>query len=281
MNQQKEKKDQFVIAYLNNLDKTSTCIEHSLQMAKILNKGLILIHIYDPLFTNITVEQAEEKLKELNSNLPDTQMHSYISLKGDTKEIISKLGQVLNAVVLVSSCNPNEKDKSKADNPITLLKNMEGSRTAYLICNQESCKTSYEKVLLPLNNARESKEKTLWASYFARFFESEITLYHRVYKDSLYQKQLNLNLAFARKMLGQFDIIPSNHKSQDNKTLLDVQALRYAESNDYGVVICQTTKDKSFFDKLKGLEEVKTLKELKDIPILFLNPRDDLFVLCE
>lgn len=281
MNQQKEKKDQFVIAYLNNLDKTSTCIEHSLQIAKILNKGLILIHIYDSLFTNVTVEQAEEKLKELNYNLPDTQMHSYISLKGNTKEIISKLGQLLNAVVLVTSCNPKEKDKNKADNPITLLKNMENSRTAYMICNEESSKVNYEKVLLPLNNARESKEKTLWASYFARFFQSEITLYHRVYKDSLYQKQLNLNLAFARKMLGQFNIIPSNHKSQDNKTLLDVQALRYAESNDYGVVICQTTKDKSFFDRLKGLEEVKILKQLKDIPLLFLNPRDDLFVLCE
>jgi hypothetical protein len=32
---------------------------------------------------------------------------------------------------------------------------------------------------------------------------------------------------------------------------------------------------------IKGLEEVKVLKKLKDKPILFLNPRDDLFVLCE
>jgi hypothetical protein len=62
---------------------------------------------------------------------------------------------------------------------------------------------------------------------------------------------------------------------------LDLQALDYAEKENYGVVICQTTKDKSFFDMIKGLEEVKVLKKLKDRPILFLNPRDDLFVLCE
>lgn len=281
MSENKEKKDQFVIAYLNNLDCTDSCIEHAVQIAKILNKGLILIHIYDETLTSIGVEEAEIKLKELNSQIADTQLHSYISLKGNSKEIIGNLGQLLNAVVLVTSCNPLEKQKNKADNPSVLLKNMENSRTAYLICNQKQSIIDYKKVLLTLNNARESKEKTLWASYFARFFGSEITLFYHPYKDAFYQKQLNLNLAFARKMLGQFSIIPSNHKSEDRKTLLDLQALDYADKENYGVIICQTTKDKSFFDLIKGLEEVKVLKNLKDKPILFLNPRDDLFVLCE
>lgn len=281
MSENKEKKDQFVIAYLNNLDFAETCIEHSVQIAKILNKGLILLHIYDPLLTRVGVDEAERKLKELNSQISETQMHSYISLKGETKEVIGKLGQLLNAVVIVSSINTEETKKNKADNPITLLKNMEPSRVAYMICNQKRNVVDYSKVLLPLNNARESKEKTLWASYFARFFQSEITLFYRTYKDSLYQKQLNLNLAFARKMLGQFNIIPSNHKSEDRKKLLDLQALDYADKENYGVIICQTTKDKSLFDRIKGLEEEKVLKNLKDKPILFLNPRDDLFVLCE
>mgnify|MGYP003562279560 FL=1 len=281
MSENKEKKDQFVIAYLNNLDFAETCIEHSVQIAKILNKGLILLHIYDPLLTGVGVDEAERKLKELNSQISETQMHSYISLKGETKEVIGKLGQLLNAVVIVSSINTEETKKNKADNPITLLKNMEPSRVAYMICNQKRSIVDYSKVLLPLNNARESKEKTLWASYFARFFQSEITLFYRIYKDSLYQKQLNLNLAFARKMLGQFNIIPSNYKSEDRKKLLDLQALDYAYKENYGVIICQTTKDKSLFDRIKGLEEEKVLKNLKDKPILFLNPRDDLFVLCE
>ena len=281
MSDNKEKKDQFVIAYLNNLDFAETCIEHSVQIAKILNKGLILLHIYDPLLTKVGVDEAESKLKELNSQTTETQLHSYISLKGETKEVIGKLGQLLNAVVIVSSINTEETNKNKADNPITLLKNMETSRVAYMICNQKRSIVDYSKVLLPLNNARESKEKTLWASYFARFFQSEITLFYRTYKDSLYQKQLNLNLAFARKMLGQFNIIPSNHKSEDRKKLLDLQALDYADKENYGVIICQTTKDKSLFDRIKGLEEEKVLKNLKDKPILFLNPRDDLFVLCE
>jgi hypothetical protein len=281
MSENKEKKDQFVIAYLNNLDFAETCIEHSVQIAKILNKGLILLHIYDPLLTEVGVDEAESKLKELNSQIAETQMHSYISLKGNSKEVIGKLGQLLNAVVIVSSINTEETKKNKADNPITLLKNMETSRVAYMICNQKRSIVDYSKVLLPLNNARESKEKTLWASYFARFFQSEITLFYRTYKDSLYQKQLNLNLAFARKMLGQFNIIPSNHKSEDRKKLLDLQALDYADKENYGVIICQTTKDKSLFDRIKGLEEEKVLKNLKDKPILFLNPRDDLFVLCE
>ena len=257
------------------------CVSFGLKNHGAKNCRLILLHIYDPLLTKVGVDEAESKLKELNSQISETQMHSYISLKGETKEVIGKLGQLLNAVVIVSSINTEETKKNKADNPITLLKNMEPSRVAYMICNQKRSIVDYSKVLLPLNNARESKEKTLWASYFARFFQSEITLFYRTYKDSLYQKQLNLNLAFARKMLGQFNIIPSNHKSEDRKKLLDLQALDYADKENYGVIICQTTKDKSLFDRIKGLEEEKVLKNLKDKPILFLNPRDDLFVLCE
>ena len=63
MSENKEKKDQFVIAYLNNLDFAETCIEHSVQIAKILNKGLILLHIYDPLLTGVGVDEAERKLR--------------------------------------------------------------------------------------------------------------------------------------------------------------------------------------------------------------------------
>ena len=72
MSENKEKKDQFVIAYLNNLDFAKTCIEHSVQIAKILNKGLILLHIYDPLLTKVGVDEAESKLKELNSQITET-----------------------------------------------------------------------------------------------------------------------------------------------------------------------------------------------------------------
>ncbi|MEE1093583.1 MAG: hypothetical protein U0L08_01465, partial [Bacteroidales bacterium] len=105
--------------------------------------------------------------------------------------------------------------------------------------------------------------------------------YYRRYKDEYYQKQLNLNIAFARKMFAKFGIEIETKHSLDTKTKLDLQALEYAEKENCNLIICQTTKNKTFVDMLTGLDEVKVLKQIKNIPILFLNPREDLFILCE
>ena len=82
-------------------------------------------------------------------------------------------------------------------------------------------------------------------------------------------------------MFEQFGIAIQTIHSSDTKTELDIQALDYAEKESCNLIICQTSKNKTFIDTLRGLEEVRVLKRLGNIPILFLNPREDLFILCE
>lgn len=277
----KKKKDQFVVAYLPDLDRTKSCLEYASQFAKILNKGLILLHISDDSLTQITTEQAEKRLKEINERISDEIFHSYVAMKGKSDGILNAIGELLNAVLTVVCCDPQCKDKKKADHPQTLLRNLASSRTAYLVCSPDSKPKEYEKVILTLNHSTESKEKTLWASYLGRFADSNIVLYYRRYKDEFYQKQLNLNIAFARKMFTQFGIEIETKHSLDTKTKLDLQALDYAEKENCNLIICQTTKNKTFVDTIAGLNEVRVLKHMKEVPILFLNPREDLFILCE
>ncbi len=277
----KKKKDQFVVAYLANPYDASSCVEFALQFARLLDKGLILLYVCDQKQSAISVEEAEKRLVELNKTLPDNLFHSYAVLKGESRKVLNAIGEVLNAVLLVASCNPKAESKKAADAPRSLLSNLSQSRIAYLICRTQSKPREYKSVVLTLNQLRESKEKTLWASYLGRFAHSEVVLYYRRYKDAYFQKQLNLNIAFARKMFEGFAIAVRTFHSPDTKTALDVQALNYCESSSCDLLICQTTKDKGFIDRLLGLEEEKVLMRIKDAPVLFLNPREDLFILCE
>ncbi len=276
-----KKKDQFVIAYLHSWEKEQPCLDYALQMAQILNKGLILLHISDPKHTSIGTEEAGERLKEINSSLSEEVFHSYVALKGKSEEVLNAIGELLNAVLLVSSCNPLSKDKKESDNPQTLLRNLASCRIAYLVCPPEGKPREYKTVVLTLNQLRESKEKTLWASYFARFASSQVVLYYRRYKDEYHQRQLNFNIAFTRKMFAQFGLSVQTFHSLDTKTELVIQALDFTESQSYDLLICQTTKNKSFMETFLGLEEVRVVKQIRNTPILFLNPREDLFILCE
>lgn len=277
----KQKKDQFVIAYIVSFESKHPCVDYAVQLARILGKGLILLYISDPSARSLSTSEAEVKLKELNKSLPEDLFHSYAALSGAREKVLNAVGELLNAVLLVSDCNPEEKDKHSPLYPQTQLDSLASSRVAYLLCPPESKPSNYDKVVLTLNNASESKEKTLWASYFGRFANSQIVLYYRRYKDEYHQKQLNLNIAFARKIFEQFKIPLITLHSENTKTQLDIQASDYAKDNNCSLVICQTTKNKSFADRLLGLDEVRVLKNMKKTPVLFLNPRNDLFILCE
>lgn len=277
----KQKKDQFVIAYIVSFESKHPCVDYAVQLARILGKGLILLYISDPSARSLSTSEAEVKLKELNESLPEDLFHSYAALSGAREKVLNAVGELLNAVLLVSDCNPEEKDKHSPLYPQTQLDSLASSRVAYLLCPPESKPSNYDKVVLTLNNASESKEKTLWASYFGRFANSQIVLYYRRYKDEYHQKQLNLNIAFARKIFEQFKIPLITLHSENTKTQLDIQASDYAKDNNCSLVICQTTKNKSFADRLLGLDEVRVLKNMKKTPVLFLNPRNDLFILCE
>ncbi|MFA6200175.1 MAG: hypothetical protein WC679_07230 [Bacteroidales bacterium] len=282
----KEKKDQFVIAYLPNLDKTESIISNAICFAKMLNKGLILLHISDQLYTDVNSNQAEKRLQELDSKITDISFHSYCAIEGKTQEILYSIPKLLSGVLLVTATDNNsiaKKKKKLADEPNTLLNNLYTSRIAYFIVPQNQISPiPFDKVILTIDNMRESKEKVLWASYFGRFANSDIIVYYHNYKDEFYRQQLHYNIKFVMKMFDNFKLKYKLNLSSDMKTYVDYQAIDYAEKENAGLVICQTTKNKDWINKwFIGVKELKTINNNKNIPILFINPREDLFILCE
>jgi hypothetical protein len=62
---------------------------------------------------------------------------------------------------------------------------------------------------------------------------------------------------------------------------MDINALRYADQNRYGMLIAVTTKEKDGLEFFIGVQEERTIVNKANIPILFLNPREELYVLCD
>lgn len=282
--EKKVKKDQFIIAYLPDLDKTEAIIKNAICFAKMLDKGLILLHISDKAYTNITTQEAEERLKELNSKITETPFHSYCAIEGKSKEILYKISELLSGVLLVTSSNTdniNRKQK-KANTPKTLLNNLYNSRIAYFVVSQNQIQTlPLDIVILTINNMRESKEKVLWGSYFGRFTKSQIIVFYHNYKDEFHRHQLHYNITFLMRMFDNFKLNYKLHLSSDSETFVDYQAIDYAKKINAGLVICQTTKNKDWTNFFFRLKEIKTIENNSQIPILFVNPRNDLFILCE
>ncbi|MDD2530892.1 MAG: hypothetical protein PHN41_06650 [Bacteroidales bacterium] len=283
MSEKKEKKDQFIIAYLPELENTQAIIDSAISFAKMLKKGLILLYISDNAYKSISTTEAEIVLKDLNSKITDVDFHSYCAIEGKTKDIINKIPLFLSGVLLVSAASESKNNNEKlASNSNTMLKNLYTSRIAYFLVPQNhNSPISFNRVIMTINHMRESKEKVLWGSYFGRFANSEVIVYYHNYKDEFYRHQLHFNIKFLMRMFDNFKINYRLNLSSNSKTFVDYQAIDYAKETNAGLIICQTTKNKSWFEEIFNLKERKIINNTQQIPVLFVNPREDLFILCE
>lgn len=275
-----EYRDQFVIAYITSFDNYNEVVLWSLKFCNMLQKGLILLYICDSKYNSISPDEAKMQLEKINSNIKLRYIHSYAALSGKTKDIIHNLGDILNGVMIVTHIHQitNKKDPISIPN---IINNFYSSRLAYFVFKDYKEDNNFKNSVVSINAMKECKEKILWASYFGRFADSITHIYYHRYRDEYLQKQLNLNIGFLRRMFRKFGIETINAHSLDRHTKLDVQTMYYAQNNDCDICIFQTTKNKSYIEFFSGLPEKKVLQMMQSIPVLFLNQRDDLFVMCE
>lgn len=269
------KKDQCVIACLTSPTDADTVLPWARECAKRLGKRLILL--------NVSAEGKSEWIKEYN--LP------YIGLKGEWKLAVDGLPTTLNGVLMVTPYSQSA-PRSSIKHPATLLHTFADCKTAYLAVGQKSGHDSddhkaihqqvaFSSVTLCIDHRRESKEKLIWGSYFVRFFGSRLTVACPDYHDEGLRQHQTDNLRFLDKMYRSLEIeyskatIPYAPFSST-----DLTAQKQLSPN---LLISLTTdrRDRDVGDWIIGTPELRLLRQSPNTPILFLNQRDDLYVLCD
>ena len=136
----------------------------------------------------------------------------------------------------------------------------------------------YKHILLPLDIERQNKEKALWAGYFSRFYGSTIHILYPKYRDEGLAKLVNDNVAFVEKLYHNLEITYEKHETQPQK-YLDAYALGFAPQVEAGASVIMMTRYYTLGDVLTGPRERKIIGR-SELPILCINQRDDLYVLC-
>lgn len=138
--------------------------------------------------------------------------------------------------------------------------------------------TRYKHVLLPLDMERQNKEKALWAGYFSRFYGSVVHILYPKYKDEGLAQLVNDNVAFVEKLYENLEVTYEKHETEPQK-YLDAYGLEFAPQVSVGVEVIMMTRYYTLADVLTGPRERKIIGQT-GMPILCINQRDDLYVLC-
>lgn len=281
-------RDQFVVAHIADFDHTNEVISYGVQLARIINKGLILLHISDPSFTTLTPDEAAPRLQALQRSVQQGtlldapyQPVTYAALKGDTATIVKALPDLVSAIVAVVAVDAKASRRSML-HPRTLLRCYRECRVAYLTVQQPlPAHIHLRQVALSIDYSKESKQKMMWASYFARFNGSTVHALHYDYTDSGLRYKCESNLRFMQQFFTSVDASFQAQSIVGNRAFIDLESLRYCDSHHYELLIAITTYAKDVLEWFVGTQERRTIVNPYHIPILFLNPREDVYVLCD
>ena len=291
----KNKKDQFVIAYLADLVGSTPVVDYARALSSFLKKGLILLFVCDNKYTKLSPTEAQSHLITIKNRYPDEDI-SFCALKGKTREVISLLPTALGGVVVVAGVN-KKASPLKPTNPRRVMHDFGLCRTAYLTVQlsrhpDPHCELDPQSphpsinlrdVAFRIDYNRESKEKLIWASYFARFNGSRLHVLHEQYNDSGLRAKLDNNMRFLDKFFASLKVGYETEIMPSVANFPDREAAKQASQKGYGLLVCLTTdtRELDVVDWFIGVQETRVVKNKQQLPVLFINPRDDLYVLCD
>ena len=249
-------------------------VSHAAAMALVFQAELMIIPLVnmDSLPAQGKFSNALNVLEQ--QNLPVIYHTNSINLKKDLYAFMEE-HEVMMLIIAVS---PRGESFFSYRSALRLIKKM---RTPVLAVGKTLPQNNaYQKILLPLDYSIYAKEKSLWASYFHRFYKSEIHILFRKYKDEYLQYKSYENLEYTKQLYHNLSIKHIVHISETSTNNFDLYTQSFAEEIGATLILSMTTKYLDAGDLFMGTKEKKTIRHVDDVPYLYINQRDDLYVLC-
>ena len=100
------------------------------------------------------------------------------------------------------------------------------------------------------------------------------------YKDEYLKDKVLGNLKFTQKIYANLEIDYKIHNVGEIKEDIDEYALQFAPQVNGTLVLVMTTRFFTVFDLFLGPHELKVIANPQQLPVMCINQRDDLYVLC-
>lgn len=264
--------EQKVVVVCDFSERMKDVIVHGARMADILKKELCLLGFWK---NKVQKSQIQEKIylttRNLKTNLPGMQISSLI-LPASLRDNMEKLVNDYNAVLMVL----HQADIKH------LLKAFRESSIPFLFVNGSQPEfLQYKNVLVPVDYRKASKETSLWASYFGRFNRSQI---HVIYAHETNQDQasrLMRNVEFFKKFLSSLYV---RHQLTAGKSsswgIVDETLVRASEWKGDSMIFSGSSSI-TLIDLLIGLPEKKIVGKAGSLPVMLINPRKDICMMCD
>lgn len=263
-------------------EKGSFTVLHGMNLAKIFGREATLIYVLGSAGNDTATGVHIEALLAGKSSLISKEWGIPVRSVALERKNLRRMDTVIeenNGIVAVAPVHGC--DEKMLFHAGSLLKMFRTARIPYVLCASPPGEGLYKKLVLPMNYYIENKEKALWASYFGRFHKSELHIIHTSYRDKGYRLLLENILRFVRQFFSEFELQYEFHFIEKPLRGIDRYAPEFARQIHAGMIIVMATLEYAPDDYLFGPVELKIMKKISEIPVMFINPRKDLYCMCD
>jgi len=269
-----EKKEQKIIVLIDNTDSDKNLILHGLKLAAAFQKELCFIYIIpkNKPYNSGHIQNILTGYQKIVSNEIPSLPVNFITLKGNPKDLIDPLADEHEAILIIA-CSSLFKKWSGA---------VRSSPVPFLFVNKNQTNIpDYKKIIIPVDLRGESKDAILWASYFARFNNSGINVLAANDKAKENIKSVQKNIFMMKKLFSKLKVGMKVFKGSSNSLKIQFEALELAKTSKADLIIILGSSYISFIDLIVGLPENKIIKMAGEMPVLMINPRKDMYIMCD
>lgn len=272
-----DKKKHRIIALVDDTEYGRVSLAHAFKFARIFRADLCVVQ---PESKEISAKIRLE-VDELNAEFQDADKTCILNpeIPGTFKKGIFHYAEAENAIIMVLPASQTKGETLYTHK--TALKLIQKSRIPCVVTGlMPPAADAYKNVVLPLDSLRQSKEKSLWAGYFSRFYQATVHVLIASNKDVYMRNKTLQNLKFTQKIYANLEIQYKIHEVGELKQDIDEYALTYAPEVNGSLVLVMTTRFFTPVDLIFGPPELKVIANPQQLPVMCINQRDDLYVLC-
>jgi len=264
--------EQKIIVICDFSERMKEVIIHGARMADMLKKELCLTAIWkDKSQKSEIQDKIVQTTRNLKLNLPDLPI-SWLLLQKSLRDNMQKLVDEYNGVLVVL----HQTDIH------WVLKAFQQSSIAFLFVNGDLPRfLSYKNVLVPVDYRKASKETSLWASYLGRFNRSQVQLIYAHETNNEDAGRLMKNLEFFKKFLSSLNVRHQQIAGKASSWGICNETLDRAEEWMGDLMIFSGSSSITLLDLMIGLPEKRIVKKAGHLPILLINPRKDICMMCD
>jgi hypothetical protein len=149
-------------------------------------------------------------------------------------------------------------------------------RIPYILFKDSFTNFNLSKVLVPVCFLEEEVEKAQFASALGRFCKSEILLLQA----NDYGSKAAINTERIKELLVTFNLNYSIQKADNDSFSIDKDSVKLAENGGFGLILLTASREYGLDDLIFGAKELHRVKA-SITPIMLINPRADLYALCD